>query len=134
MTNSRDYLPRIRIQVPIEVKDLIGKTITENIRAKVPVKTGALRSSIRYKIEDNSLEFYALHYLIFLDKGTKMHSIKIVKAKALHWIDKVTGENRFSKVHEVSGIKSFNIIDDVEIANIAKNELIKNLRYLIKIE
>ncbi|MEO9365986.1 MULTISPECIES: hypothetical protein [Candidatus Nitrosocaldus] len=134
MARSKNYLPRISIQVPIEIKDLIGNTIRENIRAKTPVKTGALRTSIRYEIKDNLLEFYALQYLIFLDRGTKKHSIKIARAKALHWIDEVTGENRFSRVHEVDGIKPFHIIDEVEIARVAKDTLIKNLKYLIKIE
>ncbi|MEM2857010.1 MAG: hypothetical protein QW416_07920 [Candidatus Nitrosocaldaceae archaeon] len=134
MVSSKDYLPKISIQVPIEIKDLIGKTITENIRAKTPIKTGALRASIRYEIEDNLLKFYALQYFNFLDRGTKKHSIKIIRSKALHWIDEITGENRFSRVHKVSGLKPLHIIDEVEMARVAKDTLIKNLEYLIKIE
>lgn len=133
MVRSKDYLPRISIQVPIEIKDLIGNTIRENIRTKTPVKTGASRASIRYEIKDDLPEFYALPYLIFLDRGTKKHSIKIARAKALHWIDEVTGEDRF-RVHDVDGIKPFHIIDDVEIARVAKDILIKNLTYLINVE
>jgi hypothetical protein len=41
----------------------------------------------------------------FVDQGTKAHFIRPVRAKVLHWIDPASGEDRFSKGHQVSGIK-----------------------------
>lgn len=45
----------------------------------------------------------------FVDEGTKAHFIKPVRAKVLHWVDRQSGEDRYSMGHEVSGITPRNI-------------------------
>ena len=49
----------------------------------------------------------------FVDQGTKAHFIKPVRAKVLHWVDPTTGEDRFSKGHQVSGIKPRDITKSI---------------------
>jgi hypothetical protein len=46
--------------------------------------------------------------LIFkwLNEGTRAHPVAPVRAKALHWIDENTGEDRFSMGHDVEGIQA----------------------------
>lgn len=43
---------------------------------------------------------------IYVDGGTKSHWVRPKNAKALHWVDPVSGEDRFSKGHVVKGIKA----------------------------
>jgi hypothetical protein len=53
--------------------------------------------------------------LMYLDLGTYDHWIFPVRAWALHWIDELTGEHRFSKGHKVSGIKASDFSARAEI-------------------
>ena len=53
--------------------------------------------------------------MLYLDLGTQDHWIYPIKASALHWIDEATGEDRFSKGHEVSGIKASDFSARAEI-------------------
>jgi len=47
--------------------------------------------------------------ITYLTQGTLAHWVAPVAAKALHWVDPLTGEDRFSKGHEVSGIYGVDI-------------------------
>ena len=54
---------------PQEILTEIGSDITESMRRNVPVKTGALKQSIGYKIVDNTIEFAMLEYGFFQNYG-----------------------------------------------------------------
>ena len=47
--------------------------------------------------------------ITYLTEGTEPHWVEPVVAKALHWIDPATGEDRFSMGHEVAGIYGVDI-------------------------
>ena len=63
------------------------------------------------RVEDDP-EFERI--MFYLDLGTSDHWIFPVRAQALHWID-ATGEDRFSKGHEVSGIRASDFSARAEI-------------------
>ena len=44
-------------------------------------------------------------YPLAIEEGTSSHWVAPVTFSALHWTDKLSGEDRFSKGHVVSGIK-----------------------------
>ncbi|MCD6386016.1 hypothetical protein J7M23_09610 [Candidatus Sumerlaeota bacterium] len=86
------------------------------LRSITPAKTGETRSSIELKTKKTATgqqyEIYSKRadILRLLDRGTRRHFVFPIKRKALHWIDPVTGENRFSMGHAVSGIRAKGII------------------------
>jgi len=65
--------------------------------------------------------------MLYLDLGTSDHWVAPVKASALHWIDEKTGEDRFSKGHEVSGIKASDFSVRAEIVLLKFRERIPKL-------
>jgi len=61
-------------QNAIDLSDIltnIGAEITSQIKQTAPVNTGALRSSISFKVNPNSLELNMLNYGIFQNYGVK---------------------------------------------------------------
>jgi hypothetical protein len=114
-------------QIPKRYKDKLNLIMDDVLRVLIvstPVKTGRLRNSIRLNkaIQGNSIGFTisALPYFFYLDKGTKDHMIKPRKKKVLHWVE--SDENRFSKGHEVKGIKAMHLIKK------AKDLVLKQLK------
>lgn len=107
------------------VEDLIvqammawAKLVAEAAQRFVPIKSGELRSDINYYLVRHTLSIIttkattkpkdgkAKPYAFWLEFGTAPHWIAPKDKKVLHWIDPETGEDRFSKGHEVSGIKA----------------------------
>ncbi|MCS6768295.1 MAG: HK97 gp10 family phage protein [Candidatus Nitrosocaldus sp.] len=123
----------IRLDMDSGVKDAMAQRILEEIRSRTPVKTGALRSSLRYEIKGGEIDFYALQYFHYIDKGTRRHFVRPVGARALRWIDEVTGEDRFSRGLWVSGITPSNILDLFRLTRIAKDELISRIGDIVKV-
>ncbi|GIU71589.1 MAG: hypothetical protein KatS3mg003_1068 [Candidatus Nitrosocaldaceae archaeon] len=77
------------------------------LKRNVPIKTGALKRSIKVTRINNELTLYAKKYFLYLDKGTKSHRIKPRSAKVLAF--KIGDKTYFSKGHKVRGIKRMNI-------------------------
>lgn len=93
----------------------LGRKCVEKLKAYTPGKD--LPNEWNYDVtmsgDAASMRVYTTRYeqgeewlliLFWLNLGTKRHWVEPVNAQALHWIDKATGEHRFSKGHEVSGI------------------------------
>jgi hypothetical protein len=86
----------------------ILELLMHGIKARTPVDTGRLKSSIRKKITGtNKGEVYiegkrnneVAKYNHF---GTEAHFVAPIRAKALHWV--MGGKDYYSKGHMVSGI------------------------------
>jgi hypothetical protein len=72
-----------------------------------PIDTGMTAASWAV-IPGDWHEFYVTNsntpVIDYLTEGTSAHQVLPVIAKALHWIDEVSGGDRFSKGHWVKGI------------------------------
>ncbi|MHC1578105.1 MAG: hypothetical protein ACXQT6_05410 [Candidatus Methanospirareceae archaeon] len=79
------------------------------LRDRIPRKTGKTAESVKLKGKGRNKYMIVsdrAHIIRYLDTGTRRHYIFPVKKKALHWIDPVTGEHRFSAGHVVEGIRA----------------------------
>lgn len=59
---------------PQQILTEIGSDITEEMRRRVPVDTGALKQSITYTINGNKIEFSMLYYGFFQNYGVRGQS------------------------------------------------------------
>ena len=71
-----------------------------------------------YLVGNTATSVDGFPYPLAIEEGTVSHWVEPVTFKALHWIDKKTGEDRFSKGHYVSGIKADPYVD-YSIQNLA---------------
>lgn len=82
-------------------------------------KTGMMMNSVDvmhdgegvYMVGNTAMSVDGFPYPLAIEKGTKEHWVAPVTFDALHWEDKLTGEDRFSKGHMVSGIKADPFVD-----------------------
>jgi hypothetical protein len=59
---------------PQQILTEIGSDITEEMRRRVPVDTGALKQSIGYTVNSNQIEFKMLYYGFFQNYGVSGQS------------------------------------------------------------
>ena len=59
-----------------------------------------------YMVGNTAMSVDGFPYPLAIEEGTKDHWVEPVTFSYLHWKDKLTGEDRFSKGHMVSGIKA----------------------------
>ena len=64
-----------------------------------------------YLVGNTATSVDGFPYPLAIEEGTVSHWVAPVTFDALHWIDKKTGEDRFSKGHYVSGIKADPYVD-----------------------
>ena len=64
-----------------------------------------------YLVGNTAMSVDGFPYPLAIEKGSVSHWVAPVTFDALHWIDKKTGEDRFSKGHYVSGIKADPFVD-----------------------
>lgn len=64
-----------------------------------------------YLVGNTAMSVDGFPYPLAIEEGTRDHYVAPVTFDALHWIDKMTGEDRFSKGHMVSGIKADPFVD-----------------------
>lgn len=79
-----------------------GHTLPTQWRAQITPRGNKVIALIDHARVADDPDFERI--MFYLDLGTADHFIAPVRASALHWIDPVTGEDRFSKGHTVSGI------------------------------
>lgn len=58
-----------------------------------------------YLVGNTAMSVDGFPYPLAIAEGTSSHRVAPVTFSALHWKDKLSGEDRFSKGHTVSGIK-----------------------------
>ena len=88
--------------------------------------TGMMENSVdvmkdgdaQYLVGNTATSVDGFPYPLAIETGSVAHWVAPVYAKALHWEDKLTGEDRFSKGHYVSGIKADPYVD-YSIQNLA---------------
>lgn len=73
-----------------------------------------------YLVGNTAMSVDGFPYPLAIAEGTRDHWIEPVTFDALHWKDKLTGEDRFSKGHMVSGIKADPFVD-YSIQNLEAN-------------
>ncbi len=91
-------------------------------------KTGMMMNSVdithdgegQYLVGNTAMSVDGFPYPLGIEEGTRDHWVAPVTFDALHWKDKLTGEDRFSKGHMVSGIKADPFVD-YSIQNLADN-------------
>lgn len=71
-----------------------------------------------YLVGNTAMSVDGFPYPLAIETGSVGHWVAPVTFKALHWEDKLTGEDRFSKGHYVSGIKADPYVD-YSIQNLA---------------
>ena len=64
-----------------------------------------------YLVGNTAMSVDGFPYPLAIEQGTSAHWVAPVTFDALHWTDKLTGEDRFSKGHMVSGIKADPYVD-----------------------
>ena len=64
-----------------------------------------------YLVGNTAMSVDGFPYPLAIEEGTSSHWVAPVTFDALHWKDKLTGEDRFSKGHMVSGIKADPFVD-----------------------
>ena len=64
-----------------------------------------------YMVGNTATSVDGFPYPLAIEQGTRDHWVAPVTFDALHWVDKLTGEDRFSKGHMVSGIKADPFVD-----------------------
>ena len=73
-----------------------------------------------YLVGNTAMSVDGFPYPLAIEEGTSSHWVAPVTFDALHWKDKLTGEDRFSKGHVVSGIKADPYVD-YSIQNLEAN-------------
>lgn len=73
-----------------------------------------------YLVGNTAMSVDGFPYPLAIAEGTSAHWVAPVNFDALHWIDKLTSEHRFSKGHMVSGIKADPFVD-YSIQNLEAN-------------
>lgn len=69
-----------------EAINISALKITENIKEQAPIKTGALRRSIRPRFGQLKATIEPhVKYAIFVEEGTRPHIIRPVRKQALFW-------------------------------------------------
>lgn len=90
-----------------EAEDLVAKRLQSKIKHwKHKVEFTIDVTAFYFPLRLNLIVETSDKPFIFVDGGTKAHMVRPKNAKALHWIDPQTGEDRFSKGHRVKGIKA----------------------------
>ena len=82
-------------------------------------KTGMMMNSVDvmhdgdgvYLVGNTASSVDGFPYPLAIEEGTRDHWVAPVTFNALHWNDKLSGEDRFSKGHMVSGIKPDPYVD-----------------------
>lgn len=82
-------------------------------------KTGMMMNSVDvmhdgegvYMVGNTAMSVDGFPYPLAIEEGTSDHWVEPVTFSALHWIDKLSGKDRFSKGHMVSGIKADPFVD-----------------------
>lgn len=64
-----------------------------------------------YMVGNTAMSVDGYPYPLAIEEGTSAHWVAPVTFDALHWKDKLSGEDRFSKGHMVSGIKADPYVD-----------------------
>ena len=64
-----------------------------------------------YLVGNTAMSVDGFPYPLAIETGSVSHWVAPVTFDALHWNDKLTGEDRFSKGHYVSGIKADPYVD-----------------------
>ena len=83
-----------------------AEDMTRFLMQNSPVDHGLLRQWFIDSLSDEQAVIKSpAEYAIYQDQGTKVHMIKPVNAKALHW------DGYFSKGHMVSGIKGKHFVE-----------------------
>lgn len=73
-----------------------------------------------YLVGNTAMSVDGFPYPLAIEQGTSSHWIEPVTFDALHWEDKKTGKDMFSKGHYVSGIKADPFVD-YSIQNLLDN-------------
>ena len=76
------------------VKEGIANDLVQELAQRVPVDTGMLKTSIRYRVNGENIDIVMAKHGLYVEFGTPPHIIKAKDAKALHW--KSNGKDVFA--------------------------------------
>ena len=90
-----------------ELGEGIGNDVVNALVRRVPVDTGLLKNSIRYKKVGKEIHIIMADYAKYVEYGTPPHIIRSVNAKALSWKSESVGP-RGGKKQDVVFAKQVN--------------------------
>ena len=141
-----DYLENKKDEFE-NIKDPLAEKMAESLSSHqgriirgLHYQTGMMANSVDvshdgdgvYLVGNTATSVDGFPYPLAIEKGTVGHYVAPVTFDALHWIDKESGENRFSKGHYVTGIKADPYVDDsidltMSVADDYINEIVSRI-------
>lgn len=124
-TEVRDYIQSKKLETE-QLIDPVAEATANSLSAYqsqiISMKhkvTGMMMNSVDvthdgdgvYLVGNTASSVDGFPYPLAIEEGTRDHWVAPVTFNALHWKDKLSGEDRFSKGHMVSGIKPDPYVD-----------------------